>query len=93
MAEFPPPEESAAARAAFANRVPSIAWEQIPLGSGTRFFWIWFKPAVAPQGFLIRIPPETYRASLSGGGNSGERLTLRTLLGAAGIDPQMISLS
>jgi hypothetical protein len=93
MAEFSPQDESAAAaRARFAERAPSTAWEQIPLGPGSDSFWIWFKPAVAPQGLFIRIPPETYRGPLGAPDNAETRLSLRNLLRAAGIDPQIVSL-
>jgi hypothetical protein len=93
MAEFSPLEDPVAAvRAGFALRAPSTAWEQIALGSGPDFFWIWFKHPIAPQGLILRIPPETYRGSLSGAGNARECLSLRNLLRAAGIDPQIVSL-
>ncbi len=76
----------------FTGRPPSAAWEQIPLGAGPDFFWIWFKPPVAPQGLILRIPPETYRGPVTQTGNAGECLSLRNLLRAAGIDPQIVSL-
>jgi hypothetical protein len=93
MAEFSPVDDlAAAARAGFTLRAPSTAWEQISLGPGPDFFWIWFKPPIAPQGLILRIPPETYRGALHGAGPAGESLSLRKLLRAAGIDPQIVSL-
>jgi hypothetical protein len=71
-----------------AERLPSTAWEPIPLADDPRsFVWAWFKPPAAPQGLCVRIPDETFR-------NPGRRqpLTIKTLLHALQVDPQQVAL-
>jgi len=79
------------ARTQFAFRHPSAAWEQIPLGSGAAFFWAWFKPPAAPHGLIIRIPEDTFPCTNAAADSGGRPLTIRTLLRAVGIDPQIVS--
>jgi hypothetical protein len=93
MAKFSPQGDPLAGiRAQFAGRPPSAAWEQITLGPGVGFVWVWFKPPAVPQGLCLRIPDETYRTKSNNSGSSGNGLTLRALLNAAGVDLQIVSL-
>jgi hypothetical protein len=92
MAEISPHRELIAkARVQFGERIPSAAWAQIPLESVSSFFWVWFKPPAAPHGLIIRIPEDTFQGANAAVDSGGRPLTMRTLLRAVGIDPQIIS--
>ena len=74
----------AGALAAFAERGPSQAWEQVRLGGGPQeFVWVWFKPAHVPQGLMVRAPDEAFQGA-------APPPALRAILQAAGIDPASI---
>lgn len=49
--------------------------------------WVWFKPATAPHGLLLKIPDETYRDRPE----LAVQWTMRKLLQAAGIEPASVS--
>jgi hypothetical protein len=67
----------------FFARPPSQTWEQIPLsGDNEGIVWVWFKPATAPQGLILRIPDETW-----GIPPQCQALSVRRLLSLAGVDP------
>src|SRR5258707_15890920 len=71
-----------------AERLPSTAWEAIPLANDPSIFvWAWFKPPTAPQGLCLRIPEETFR-------NPARRqpLTIRTMLHTLGVDPRQVAV-
>jgi|SRR5579872_3224280 len=71
-----------------AERLPSTAWEPIPLADDPHsFVWAWFKPPAAPQGVCVRIPEETFR-------NPARRqpLSIKTLLRALQVDPQHVAV-
>lgn len=78
----------AGAGTGFGLRVPSAAWEQIPLGNG-QFIWAWFKPPGVPSGLVIRVPDEAF--SETAGDPAIPSLTLRRLLAATGLDPGVVS--
>lgn len=72
----------------FSGRPPSTAWESIAFAdSAQTFVWVWFKPANVPQGLILRIPDEVYRDY-----PHLERLTIRKLLQAAGVEPNCVSV-
>jgi hypothetical protein len=66
------------------QRPPSTAWEQVPLpelpGAAV---WVWFRPPTAPAGLVFQVPLPTWQAF-------GGRLTVRRLVTAVGLFPQMI---
>ena len=71
----------------FAARPPSQAWEAIPLDAASQHvLWVWYKPAPAPNGIILRLP---YDAA----GNLPQETgtwTIRRLLVTAGIDPASV---
>ncbi|HLJ10057.1 MAG TPA: hypothetical protein VKU82_02650 [Planctomycetaceae bacterium] len=70
----------------FAARPPSSNWEPIPItGEPHSFLWAWFKPPLAPQGLMVRIPDETFH-------DYGRRqpLTIRSVLASLGIDARLV---
>lgn len=70
--------------AGFTVRPPSQSWEQICFAEGPQnFLWVWFKPATAPQGLIVRIPDEASPA---------RSLTLRTILHLTGVDPSWVAM-
>ncbi len=76
------------ARADFAGRPPSQSWERISLPDCPQnYVWVWFKPATAPHGLLLKIPDETYRDHPE----LAAQWTMRKLLQAAGIEPVSVS--
>ncbi len=72
----------------FAGRPPSTSWERVPIAdSPENHIWVWFKPAHAPQGLIVRVPDETFRNY-----PRREQLTMRKLLQAAGVEPRCVSM-
>lgn len=72
------------ASAGFAFRPPSQTWEQVRFGDGPQsFVWVWFKPATAPHGLIVR-PPEDSLPNPS--------LTLRAILHLTGVDPALVAM-
>ena len=70
-----------------AERLPSTAWEPIPLADDPHsFVWAWFMPPAAPQGLCVRIPDEIFR-------NPARRqpLTIKTILHALQVDPRQVA--
>src|SRR4249920_1972678 len=71
-----------------AERLPSTAWEPIPLADDPQcFIWAWFRPPTAPQGLCVQIPAETFRSPAR-----RQPLTIRTILHALGIDPRQVAV-
>ncbi|MBQ18240.1 MAG: hypothetical protein CMJ65_14075 [Planctomycetaceae bacterium] len=80
-------DPAATARVPFAVRPASATWEWLPLDeSGTSHVWAWFRPPVAPQGAVFR-PAEGDGSE----GVVGGRVTLGSVLSAAGIDAATVS--
>lgn len=72
----------------FSVRPPSTNWETFELGDAPDcHVWVWFKPPQSPQGLALRIPDETFRAH-----PQPQRITLRYLLHAAGIDAVLVAV-
>src|SRR5262245_33157710 len=71
----------------FAARPPSTAWESVPLSDKPpSYLWVWFKPASAPHGLVVRITPEALAPS-----PGSQRLTMRRLVCALGIEPPEVA--
>jgi len=72
----------------FFGRSPSVSWECFSLmDSPQKFIWVWFKPPNLPQGFVVRIPDETF-----GQASQANLLSMRKLLEAVGLDPSLVSM-
>ena len=79
----------AAASSGFADRPPSQTWESVPLVECPQHrVWVWFKPASAPQGLVIRIPDETR----VGFPQIAGPLTMRKLAQSTGLEPDSIAV-
>ena len=74
----------------FARRPASTAWEQIPLDSAGKFIWAWYKPPAFPLGIVFRVPDEAFTETAAA--NWAQRLTMRVLLTAIGLDPATVSI-
>ncbi len=75
-------------RTQFAARYPSSTWECFPLADAPQcFVWAWFKPTHVPQGLILSVPDETFRASAT-----SSSLTLRNLLRSAGLDASCVAM-
>jgi hypothetical protein len=69
------------------ERLPSTAWEPIPLADHPQnFVWVWYKPPTSPQGLCVRIPDETFRDPVR-----RKSLTLRAVLQALKVDPRFVA--
>ena len=76
--------ESGDVTVGFAFRPPSQTWEQVRIGDGPQsFLWVWFKPATAPQGLIVRVPEDASQAL---------GLTLRSILHFTGVDPAWVAM-
>lgn len=75
------------ARASFAARPASQAWEQVPIAEYPQHFvWAWFKPANLPQGLVVRVADETWPNF-----PQPDQLTMRRLLNSVGIPPETVA--
>lgn len=69
------------------QRAPSTTWEQVPPSPAAPLgLWIWWGPAHAPQGMLVRLPDDAYRNPAL-----APLTTLRRTLAALGIDPHTVA--
>jgi hypothetical protein len=72
----------------FSARPPSANWETFALGDAPGcHVWVWFKPPQSPQGLALRVPGETFTRH-----PQPQRITLRYLLHAAGIDAALVAM-
>ena len=69
-----------------AHRPPSVNWEPVPLdASGQYAVWVWFRPASAPYGLTISIPPVLFADP-----QIAQRLSVRGLVAATGLFEERI---
>lgn len=87
----PPPQAATLSgdfAATFALRPASQAWEQHVLAEGSQHVvWVWFKPAYAPQGLVVRISEEAWKTD-----PQTTPLTLRRVLQAVGVEPTLVAM-
>lgn len=69
----------------FASRPPSAGWEALTLPEAPGWpVWVWYKPAEAPDGLLLQVPPPTLQAC-------GPLINVARLVAAAGIPVELVA--